>query len=181
VESCQLFNWNFPTLLRHVLREAEHYHEHLEQLQMGMVMDPSSTIVEEKVFWDQIMAEHAQFIAHYLDPTETALIKKADRMAKIMMELQKRASNLLDTHEMAELRKLLADEGEAVTDLRNFKKTGEELILGCKVKSVIPPLLADHVLREANHFLRTLEEAQMPRLGAKTKSKARGKVKARRR
>ena len=40
---------------------------------------------------------------------------------------------------------------------RDFKVTGEEGILNCKVKSIIIPLLADHVVREANHFIRILK------------------------
>lgn len=184
IEACQLFNWNFPSMLAHVTHEAEHYLEHLEQIQMGTVIDPLTTIVEEKAFWDQIMAEHGQFIAHYLDPVEVALIKKANRMAAVMMDLQKRATAMLDNRNSTELQKLLTEEIEAVTALRQFKKTGEDLILDCKLKSLISPLLADHVFREASHFLRTLEEVSMPRLGSKPKSakaKSRAKLRPRRR
>ena len=41
---------------------------------------------------------------------------------------------------------------------RYFKKAGTEGITGCQIKSIILPLLADHVLREANHYLRILKE-----------------------
>lgn len=41
-------------------------------------------------------------------------------------------------------------------NFRDFKVTGEEGILNCKIKSIIVPLLADHVVREANHFIRIL-------------------------
>ncbi len=33
---------------------------------------------------------------------------------------------------------------------------GTEGLLNCKIKSIILPLLGDHVLREANHYLRLL-------------------------
>ena len=33
---------------------------------------------------------------------------------------------------------------------------GEEGILNCRIKGIINPLLSDHVLREANHFLKIL-------------------------
>ena len=42
--------------------------------------------------------------------------------------------------------------------LRDFKKAGTEGIEECKIKSIILPLLADHVLREANHYVRILKE-----------------------
>lgn len=36
------------------------------------------------------------------------------------------------------------------------KQSGVEGVLGCKIKIVALPLLADHMLREANHYLRML-------------------------
>lgn len=46
---------------------------------------------------------------------------------------------------------------EATTAIRDFKAQGTEGILNCQVKSIIIPLLGDHTLREANHFLRLLK------------------------
>ena len=40
---------------------------------------------------------------------------------------------------------------------RDFKINGEEAILNCQLKSIIIPLLADHIVREANHFIRILK------------------------
>ena len=44
--------------------------------------------------------------------------------------------------------------------LRDFKKVGTKGILDCEIKSIILPLLADHVLREANHYIRLLDECK---------------------
>jgi hypothetical protein len=44
-----------------------------------------------------------------------------------------------------------------VEKIRNFKEQGAQGLLGCKVKSIILPLLADHVLREANHYFKLLK------------------------
>ena len=41
--------------------------------------------------------------------------------------------------------------------IRDFKRQGTEGILACKIRSIIIPLLGDHVLREANHYLRLLK------------------------
>lgn len=46
-------------------------------------------------------------------------------------------------------------------ELRDFKAAGTEGILNCQIKSIILPLLADHVLREANHYIRILEHGYM--------------------
>ena len=42
--------------------------------------------------------------------------------------------------------------------IREFKTAGTEGITDCKIRSIILPLLADHVLREANHYLRILAD-----------------------
>jgi hypothetical protein len=41
----------------------------------------------------------------------------------------------------------------SVQSLRDFKKTARDLIESCRIKSLIHPLLADHVFREAERFL----------------------------
>ena len=41
--------------------------------------------------------------------------------------------------------------------LKNFKQAGTVGIASCKIRSIILPHLADHVLREANHYIRLLE------------------------
>ncbi|WP_330648083.1 DUF2935 domain-containing protein [Metaclostridioides mangenotii] len=40
---------------------------------------------------------------------------------------------------------------------RDFKESGVKGINKCKIRSIIQPLLADHVLREANHYIRILK------------------------
>ena len=49
--------------------------------------------------------------------------------------------------------KLNKDSENAATEIQAFKKAGLELIQSCQIRNVIDPLLADHVVREAGHFL----------------------------
>ncbi|MGE5495878.1 MAG: DUF2935 domain-containing protein [Burkholderiales bacterium] len=46
----------------------------------------------------------------------------------------------------------------AVQNIMGFKAQGADGILSCKIRSIILPLLADRVLREANYYLRILKE-----------------------
>ena len=46
---------------------------------------------------------------------------------------------------------------EKTIELRDFKAAGTQGLLNCQIQSIILPLLADHVLREANHYIRILE------------------------
>ena len=50
---------------------------------------------------------------------------------------------------------------EETLKIRDFKAVGTEGILNCKIASIILPLLGDHVLREANHYIRLLETGSM--------------------
>ncbi|MCI5622714.1 DUF2935 domain-containing protein, partial [Anaerostipes sp.] len=47
---------------------------------------------------------------------------------------------------------------EITEKYRDFKEAGTKGITECQIQSIILPLLADHVLREANHYLRLLKE-----------------------
>lgn len=51
---------------------------------------------------------------------------------------------------------LTADTLEKTVQFREFKTAGTQGIEQCKIRSIILPLLADHVLREANHYIRLL-------------------------
>lgn len=46
---------------------------------------------------------------------------------------------------------------EITKKFRDFKAAGAQGIEQNKIRSVILPLLADHVLREANHYIRLLK------------------------
>jgi len=155
--SCRLFTFNFPLLIIHIRREAILFIEQLESLQKTGAIDYAREILAQKIFWDRQMAEHAQFISHLLDPTEAALINQANDFAQLFFNLRAQAESGARPFDQ-----LLQEEIIATNNLRNFKATAEELILACRVRSIIIPLLADHVLREANHFLRILQTPGSP-------------------
>lgn len=157
VLSCDLFTSNFPLLIEHIRREAIFFVEHLQRLQSREQINLAEEIIAEKAFWDRIMKEHAQFIAHLLDPTEVALIDTAEDFAALFARLQARVE-VLDESILARLLLgfLIGEETRATREIRDFKATATEGLLGCQIRSIIIPLLGDHVLREANHFLRIL-------------------------
>lgn len=152
VRVCRLFTANYPLLIEHILREARMYRMTL--LELGQNRGVSrSTLASKEEFWNQIMMEHALFIRGLLDPTEETLIDTADEFATDYKELL----------ELARLQELKASEEltkrslEETLKYREFKIAGAEGILECRIQSIILPLLADHVLREANHYIRILE------------------------
>lgn len=108
--------------------------------------------IDFKEFWNRIMMEHALFIRGLLDPTEEELIETADNFATQFRRLLEKARKQ-DCKALGMTEEAL----EEARKIRDFKDAGTEGILDCKIASVILPLLADHVLREANHYIRLLE------------------------
>lgn len=147
---CRLFTGNYPLLIDHILREAKLYLSYVEELEdCGTIRPETRRSVE--LFWNRIMMEHALFIRGLLDPTEEELIDTADGFADDYQNLLKKAR---DAQEMT----LSSHEAlETTTRYQSFKTAGTIGINNCKIKSLILPLLADHVLREANHYLRILK------------------------
>lgn len=135
----------------------------------GIVLDSSITEMEKKLqcgreisfkslqntedFWNRIMMEHALFIRGLLDPSEEELIETADKFAMDYKALLERAKKQEDCA-IEELREKSLEE---TRHLREFKTAGTRGILECEIESLILPLLADHVLREANHYIRILQ------------------------
>ena len=148
VNDCSIFTVNYPLLIQHILREARLYCSHLLRLE-GMRGGSAQELRDSELFWDRIMMEHALFIRGLLDPTEEDLIAAANQFAGDYRRLLDTAADRIVPNR----------ETAALTErFRDFKRSGVEGIEGCRIRSLILPLLADHVLREANHYLRLLGE-----------------------
>lgn len=148
VLSCEMFTLNYPLLIEHILREAKLYRKFVEQLEREGDL-PECFMKETECFWNQIMMEHAQFIRGLLDPCETELFCAADNSAKEYCKLLECSRNA----QKAQLPESLTQ----TVRFRDFKTAAVQGIQQCKIRSIILPLLADHVLREANHYIRLLQ------------------------
>lgn len=152
VLSCNLFTVNYPLLIEHITREAELYLSLVNDLENRVDID-SKDARETELFWDQIMMEHSQFIRGLLDPTEDSLIDTADEFADVFKDLMQEAQAMTDMT----INSVTDQTLNKTVQLKNFKQAGTEGIASCKIRSIILPLLGDHVLREANHYIRLLE------------------------
>lgn len=155
VLACKLFTTNYPLLLDHILREAKFYLRMLSRLQNREDMGTAKDLMEQEVFWNRIMAEHAKFIRGLLDPTEEDLFNTADKFGKEFDKLTREAVKA--TEQTALVPKVTGESLEAAKEIRDFKASATKGSLDCKIKSIAYPLLADHVLREANHYIRILK------------------------
>lgn len=150
VRSCGVFTVNYPLLIEHILREARLYRAQLIRLEKpGSCSDQE--LRDNEWFWNQIMMEHALFIRGLLDPSEEELTHAANDFAADYKRLLEAATAAND-------KTLRSGNPLGLTQkFRDFKRAGVQGIESCKIQSIILPLLADHVLREANHYLRVLE------------------------
>jgi hypothetical protein len=154
VLSCKMFTVNYPLLIDHILREAKLYLRMIQRIQNREDIDIQKEAFEQEAFWNRIMAEHSKFIRGLLDPTEDALIETANNFGREFDELTKEALEAMD--KTISLAKVTDDSLKATMEIKNFNTQGTQGLLNCKIKSIIIPLLGDHVLRESNHYLRLL-------------------------
>lgn len=153
--SCNIMTGNYPLLVQHILLEAINYRMQVMSLENGEDIDNLDT-KETENFWDQRMLEHALFIRGLLDPTENELINTANDFAASYTQLLAK----LDQSNGAMLQEITQETLDETIKYRDFKAAGTKGINECKIYSIIQPLLADHVLREANHFIRLLKMRQ---------------------
>lgn len=159
VLSCKMFTLNYPLLIDHIMREARLYVQMVQQLQSREEMSIEKEALQQELFWNRIMAEHSKFIRGLLDPTENQLINTAHDFGNEFDQLTTEAKAAVDM--TIPLEKVTEDSLNAVQRIRDFKEQGTKGLLECKIKSIIIPLLGDHTLREANHFLRLLKQFEV--------------------
>lgn len=152
IECCKLFSFNYPLLIQHILREAKLYSSTVESLMRDNHISYRKLWGTEE-FWNQIMMEHALFIRGLLDPSEETLIATANEFSQDYKELL----NMAKQQDCAAMQKMTSASLTETLKYRDFKTAGTEGILNCEISSIILPLLADHVLREANHYIRILQ------------------------
>lgn len=148
VLSCDLYTTNYPLLITHITNEAKMYYNLLAKIENHEPFT-SEYIYEQELFWNNIMKEHAEFIRGLLDPSETELIDISNKFSEEYKDILEKYGNnkaILTSSSLSE-----------TLNFKEFKLAGEEGILNCKIKSIIIPLLADHIVREANHFIRILK------------------------
>lgn len=158
VISCRVFTVNYPLLIDHILREARLYLSMVKRLQNRDGIDLKKEEFQQQQFWNRIMAEHSKFIRGLLDPTEEELIEAANRFGNEFDQLTEEAKRAIDRTMPAD--NVTENSLMATKEIKEFNTQGTQGLLDCKIKSIIIPLLGDHVLRESNHYLRLLKMMQ---------------------
>ena len=153
--TCKIIYNLYPLLIEHIRREAVLFVNILTKLQNNETDIEMNKLIEEEIFWNRIMEEHSEFIRGLLDTTEEELIKVANDFALKYEDLNKEAYNAASNPNLVPA---ITKKSLNLTKLiRDFKTQATQGLLNCDIRSIISPLLGDHVLRESNHYLRILE------------------------
>jgi hypothetical protein len=159
VLECKLYTTAYPLLIDHIRREAEFFIDILVKLQRREDVDIIEDALNQEAFWNRIMAEHSKFIRGLLDPTEEDLFETSNDFANEFDELRRKSLAAAEKTGMVE--KVTDESLEATKKIRDFKEQATKGLLQCQIRSIAIPLLADHVLREANHYLMLLKKYDM--------------------
>lgn len=127
--SCQLPGANnFPLLVDHTSREAFYFRNRLEELNTGRLDPLPDAIINENVFFLRIMADHAKFIGHLLDPSERQLVEQSRNFSQDFDQLLFQARDLESMRPQSQtvplLDQFLDQNRISVKSLRDFKKDG---------------------------------------------------------
>lgn len=146
LDSGKWIGWTFPAFVKHVTQELDYFVDTLNAV-------PSSK-EEELNFWNHINADHAAIEAHLFDPSEVTLTKKASNLAEKIYSLEDD-----DFAVFADLSLKAAKELDA------FNKEGKSLSEKAQLQSVLHPVLVDHVIREGERSMQSIEALQQEQDG----------------
>jgi hypothetical protein len=133
----------FPLFVDHVRREGDYFIEIMQH----KASDTATTYKNWLVF----MAEHAAFTAHLLDPTESAKIRQATAFIGEFERLHNGCGAI-----NAQLIQLTETAGKELDSY--FAQLG---VGTPKLRSIIHPVLAEHVIREGKRFLMIIDKIKI--------------------
>jgi hypothetical protein len=139
----QWIGWLWPLFIDHIRREGDYF--------IDIMQHKTPNAENTCKTWLVFMAEHAAFAAHLLDPTEAAKIRAATAYIGEFERLHGGCNALNE--------QLLTMTVKAGKDLDNYFT---QLGVGSpQLKSIIHPVLAEHVVREGKRFLTIVEQMKV--------------------
>lgn len=150
----------WPLFFDHTVREAERWVARLESLGNGEVQLDRKEVVP---FWAGVMDDHFRFIAHLLDPDEYALVKKAYQNCASFQAIRRTPNGAATLLGQAHVRAGSEDPETILTmaeEVLEFKTDAVRQIEAGKIRSIISPILGDHVRRESLWFVDELKRLE---------------------
>lgn len=122
---------------------------------VAQARDPVAYSIADNLFWNDIMMEHAMFLAMLMPGPELASLRRqAEEFQRLFAQQLKMASGIRADNYVAFNRRSI-DLAKRISD---FKRTTRQQQLDAKVRTLVWPLFFEHTAREADRFAARLEQ-----------------------
>lgn len=134
---CSIFSSSYAAFAKHLMHESQNYRSYIINFDNEDEFK-CDDMTQVDLFWDHSILEHAQYVRAILNSVDNELIKSNEAFSVSYQKL------------IAEL-----SEKTAIT-MKDLDIDSDTIGNGAEfhVPSIMLPLFADHVLREANHYIR---------------------------
>lgn len=146
-----------PTLLQHMVNEAEEAYQTLSGVRAATNLPPALEALHHHLLWLPDAAGHAGTLHGGLDPTEQQLRGSTERFKRIFDGMEIKAIELYTMLRVAPrmvgaVRRLNRDAMTEIATFRAFLAEMREHLEGCEIMGTLTPLFADHMLREELYY-----------------------------
>lgn len=132
-----IFSASYPNFVKHLVHEAQSYRSYIINFDNEEEF-ACDDMTQVDLFWDHSVLEHTQYVNAILNSANNELIQSCSTFAasypQMLEELEQKAACAIKNIEI---------EPEITGTAAEFY-----------IPSVVLPLFADHMLREANHYIR---------------------------
>ncbi len=146
-----------PTLIAHMITEADEAYRVLIGRPVSEPPDPAVTLMHHHLIWLPDAAGHAAVLHGDLDGTEQRLLRATEDFKEVFNGMHIKALELYSMLRVAPrmvgaLRRLNRDSMAQIATFRGFLSELREHLEGCEVLGSLTPVLADHMLREELYY-----------------------------
>ena len=157
-----------PSLLDHMVREAEEFLATITRLLQGTPLTGAALAINESELWIPDGSGHAALIRSNVDPQEEDVFESAHHWKtefdKLTLALQELKTKLRSgVRWVPSLERLMELTATQFVLFRQYLVHLEEMISECRVLGDLKPLFMDHMAREATYFLQKLERSKHER------------------
>jgi hypothetical protein len=122
------------------------------------------TPAEELLFWTGIMRDHGEFLVTALSSRERETVQGAENFRNIFIGFRNEAQALVGTNNITLALELATRVRPELINFINFKRQILRRLLQCNIEINFPPAFINHMINEANEFLRTIDRILNPNL-----------------
>jgi Domain of unknown function (DUF2935) len=166
--ACQITIHLPPSLVDHMIREAEEFLGTITRLLQGTPLTGAALAIHESELWLPDGSGHAALIRSNVDPQEEDVFDSAHHWKtefdKLTLSLQELKTKLRSgVRWVPTLERLMELTTTQFVLFRQYLEHLQEMLAECRILGDLKPLFMDHMAREATYFLQKLERSKHER------------------